>query len=250
MFRIGRSSVDFKQGDVRAIANYVPPRKPEPETPEPVAAPAPPPVPSIDMEAVRREANAIVDAATKQAGALMEQARSDADSVLKSAHESGYQKGLKDGETDIKRQLLAEREREAEAFLSAMSKLSSAADGLFLEMEKNILALALAIGEKVVGKSLEDNEGLFEQVVHNALKAIKAEGKIVVNVGTDDFARYFPTGKTLFKVGEDAVPIQVVEDTSLAPGSIMVDTPKETVDASVKTQVTLIREAFAKGKPR
>ena len=204
-----------------------------------------------ELERSRDEAQAVRDAANAEAESLLEKARASASERFEAARIEGYARGeaeaMEAGARKTDEEIADLLQRERDAFAALIAEMNARRETMFSSMERHVLQLSLAIAEKIIGKAIDDDDTVFVGMVKSAIEQVKSVGRVTVHVGQEDYQKYYAAGSFSMELFDESVRISVVEDPSLARGGCVVETPDEMIDASIRTQISLIREAFNQG---
>ncbi len=204
------------------------------------------------------QAAAVMEEARKQAEDIVKQAQEEAARLTQEAHEQGYQqgyevglaKGTRQGTEQAKQEVLQqERERidtlsdQVEEFLKkANSTLNEQMDANAIELRD----LAIAVAEKVIGVSLDSSADVIERMIRMAIEKRKRCEWVQIYVSNRSARRLVelsPLLATSFAALSDHVRIVPMKDDE--PGACIIEMPGEIIDASVSTQIENIRTALS-----
>lgn len=164
---------------------------------------------------------------------LISRAQEEAGTIKENAAKEGYKEGLEQAQKDIQEVRFA-----VEHFLKAKQEV-------FEYIAPDILEISVDIARKIVKKEIEQDPEIILGNILDVLKTIsKDETKINIKVN--------PSQLTLAKenipeiistLGLDA-RINVIADIAIEVGSCIVQTNNGIVDATIDTQLEIIKEAF------
>lgn len=174
----------------------------------------------VQIEAERAEAR-------EQADAWLEEARQLHQSAHDLGHEAGYQQGLADAAQ-------AWTTRVIHAAASTHQSLSRQSDRL-----AHIVTLAL---ERIIEQ--EDRARLFERALRHVNRIVAELPMASLRVHPDELeaARIAVAG--LAATQADAPLIEVLADTTLAPGSCLFESDQGVIDAGLSAQLAALRRAM------
>ncbi len=260
LFRIDRSIVHFSQapapgkpeekkaGPAKETAADNPAPKAEAPAParEPAPAPAEPAPPPSALPAVSRQCGEMLQKARAEAEAVVAKAREEAQAIRAEAQEQGLAHGVELARAQAASQLAALRAQDVRGVQSAVQQLMDSRADMYAQLEQSTLVLSLLIAEKILAHEVESDKSVFTRMVAHAVGQVKAADHIIVRLSSEDFAIYYPDGRLDVDTGDASVRLQLMEDSGLPRGSILVETSNEVIDASVRTQLATIREAFTR----
>ena len=191
------------------------------------------------------KAQIIVETANNEATRIIEDSRkkaqADYEMIKQQAYEEGFKKGQEDG--------LEKFKKDAEAGLKALETLASSS----FDMKKNIIdsatrdiaELVAAIADKVCHQSL-DLDTLY-MITMDAIKALRdketitiiVSPKLVNNINelVPDFRAAIPNLQSL----------KVLEDNSLSPDGVIIETPETRLDSRISVQIGEITRKMMTG---
>ena len=172
-----------------------------------------------------QQAQAVVQNARKEADSLLKKAAAEAEELKVSAQQQGYQDGLKQAEQqadEIRRQA---REVLAQAEQARADTINA--------LEQEITALAVEIAEKVLTAQLTIEPETVMKVAAEAVQMVRDRERITVYVNPAD-QPIFTAGKAELEeaLSRPAV-LTVIADETVKPGGCLVDTDEGLVDATV-----------------
>lgn len=164
---------------------------------------------------------------------LVSRAQEEAGEIRDAAALEGYKAGLEQVKEDIKQ------------VKNALVNFSKAKQEVFEYIAPDILEISIDIARKIVKKEIEQDPQIVLDSILEVLKTIsRDETKIVIKVN--------PSQVTLAKenmpeiissLGMD-IKTNVIGDDTISTGGCIVQTNNGIVDATVETQLEIIKEAF------
>jgi flagellar biosynthesis/type III secretory pathway protein FliH len=179
----------------------------------------------------RAEAEAIVARAKAEAAKIEEGARLAAEEGKRSAEEAvkkGYAEGESKGLMKVTEKLI-ELERTKEKFYEGI--------------EPDVVELAMAIAEKVIGVLAVENQKLVRDVVKQALEHTLGE-RVVIRMNPDDHRKVGDSDPAFRESLDKTKRIVFRSDESVALGGCIVESEVGTIDARLETQLSAIRKAL------
>lgn len=164
---------------------------------------------------------------------LISRAQEEADTIKETAAKEGYRAGIEQAESDI----IALREKIAD-FISAKKEV-------FEYIAPDILEISVDIAQKIIKKEVTQNPELILETILDVMKNIsKDESKITVKLNPAQVEMV----KTelpdyISSMGIEA-KITVIGDDSISEGGCILNTNNGIVDASLDTQLDIIKEAL------
>lgn len=164
---------------------------------------------------------------------LISRAQEEAGLIKDSAAKEGYKAGIEQAKDDIQQMRNA-----MESFLNAKQEV-------FEYIAPDILEISIDVAKKIVKHEIEQNPELILETILDVLKTIsRDETKISLKVN--------PTQLTLAKTNIPEIisslgletKVNVIADDTIEIGSCIVLTSNGIVDATIDTQLEIIKEAF------
>ena len=164
---------------------------------------------------------------------LVSRAAEEAENIKKSAFEEGYRSGLQKAEADL------------EKFRKDISTFMNARKDVFEYIAPDILEISVDIAKKIIKKELETDPQFLINTIIDVLKTVsKNEPKIVIRVRPQAVQFIKDTIPNItYEYGVDS-KINIVADPSIEDGGCVFQTNNGIVDASVDTQLEIIKKAL------
>jgi len=164
---------------------------------------------------------------------LVSRAQMEADSIKEEAVKEGYNQGLVQAQEDVN--LLRESLKE---FFAYKDKAMNAVSG-------DILEIALDVAQTIIKKEVaQDKEILLNTIVDILKSNAKPDERITLKVSPDDAEFVKMSVPQMLSISQTEAKISVVPQENIDKGSVIVETSSGIVDASFKTQLDVLREAF------
>ena len=138
------------------------------------------------------------------------------------------------------------REGEAKA-AAALAAAASARDRLLADVEGEVVALALAVARRVLGRELAA-PGAVAALASAALAEARSRREVVLRVSPSDAGALRAAEGALGAVLARA-PLALREDPALAPGDVVVETEAGRIDARIEAQLGALARALAEALP-
>lgn len=164
---------------------------------------------------------------------LISRAQEEAGAIRESAAKEGYNAGIEQAKGDIENV-----KKELEKFLSAKQEV-------FEFIAPDILEISIDIARKIIKKEVKQDPEMILSLIMDVLKTIsKEEPKVTIKVNSAQFEiakRNLP--ELVTSAGVDA-RVNIVSDDTIGEGSCVLQTKNGIVDATIDTQLEIIKEAF------
>jgi flagellar assembly protein FliH len=204
----------------------------------------------IDIETLRRDAEAIVDRAASdaeqliltaqtQALALLQQAREGAQTIEAQARESGEREGREAGSAAAHEELAPVIATMREMIESIRTQRVAAINAA----EPELVRLATAIAERIIHTELVSNPMVIVENVRQALTRLVSREVVTlrVNPADHDIIRQHRDG---IIAASDVEHLRIVEDQRVDRGGVVVETDAGTIDSKIATQLREAKRAI------
>lgn len=165
---------------------------------------------------------------------LVSRAQEESENIKKSAFEEGYRLGLEKANSDL------------EKFRNELSHFMNARKEVFEYIAPDILEISVDIAKKIIKKELESDPQVLINTIVDVLKTVsKNEPKIVIRVRPQSVQFIKDTIPNItYQYGIDS-KINIVSDPSIEDGGCVFQTNNGIVDASIDTQLEIIKKALS-----
>lgn len=164
---------------------------------------------------------------------LVSRAQEEAENIKKSAFEEGYRKGMEQANADM------------EAFRNSFSEFMNAPKNVFEYIAPDILEISVDIAKKIIKKEVESDPQVLVNTIVDVLKTVsKSEPKINIRVKPQAVQFIKDTLPNItYEYGIDA-KVNIIADPSIEEGGCVFQTNNGIVDASIDTQLEIIKKAI------
>ena len=164
---------------------------------------------------------------------LVSRAQDEAENIKKSAFEEGYRQGLEQANSDI------------ENFRLAIKEFLGAPKEVFEYISPDILEISVDIAKRIIKKEVQSDPQIIINTIVDVLKtASKNEPKVNIRVSPKvvTFVKdVLPN--TMYENGIDT-KVNIISDPSIEEGGCVFQTNNGIVDASIDTQIEIIKKAL------
>jgi flagellar assembly protein FliH len=172
---------------------------------------------------------------------VLERRIQELEAELPRRHEMGRKEGRAEGEKAGMASGTATVQPVLERMTASIAELASYRARFRRDSEPELLKLALAVARKILRRELTVDPHSLLGILKAALETINQAEVLCVRVAPDDAAQI--SGKLAGLGLPDAV--EVVGDRTLERGSVVLDTRRGQIDASIQTQLAEIENGFA-----
>jgi flagellar assembly protein FliH len=204
--------------------------------------------PDVDFDAIRLQAEAVLDEAARdaealvadahnRARALIEDAAARADTIAQDArrrgHDQGFQAGREAAGAEMNDMLVTMRG------LLEMARVER--HKLIEEAEPELVRLALGIAERVLHQQVALDRGVVVEMAKTAIARLIERDTVTVRVNPADLERMREHRDELVAIG-DIRNLRLLEDKRVDRGGVVVETDAGTIDARIGTQLDEARK--------
>ena len=164
---------------------------------------------------------------------LVSRAQEESENIKKSAFEEGYRLGLQKAESDI------------ESFKKELDKFMNAKKDVYEYIAPDILEISVDIAKKIIKKEVESDPQVLINTIVDVLKTMsKSESKISIKVRPQSVQFIKDSIPNLtYQYGIDC-KVNIIADPSVDEGGCVFQTNNGIVDASIDTQIEIIKKAL------
>jgi len=204
---------------------------------EPIAWPRVSPLDTINGESI---ADAVVNG---QPGAsyISEPGAGGRAAGLQQRLRAAHQQGFEEGQTAVRQSAAAQVEAMQKSLARTIEELTGARLRYRREAEQDVVGLALAVARRILHRELTVAPEALLGVVKAALDKMDTREVYQARVSAAD------AGRVRQLIDEMGLPqrVEVLGDAQLPPGSVIVESKRGQLDASVHTQLAEIERGFA-----
>ncbi len=132
-----------------------------------------------------------------------------------------------------------------ERFSEAIKNLEEERDAIYERAAEETVKLALAISEKVIHHELRVNPDMILNIVRKAMQKIKDSQPICIRVNPHDLEALKQADPDMSYLDTGSEGFAFQPDATMGRGDCLVETRQENIDAGIRSQLVLIKEAFA-----
>ena len=190
-----------------------------------VARPARAGVMNADIFEARQSAQGIIEEANREKERILAEAQREREDVLAKARELGRQEGLA---------------QSSEVLLRAKMQAGEMLAG----NEKDVIALACKIAEKIIGRDIERQPELLLDMCATAIEQIRGARAMVLRVHPKTAGVLRSRKPELMELIGRAVDLAIREDPDVSSVGCIVQTEFGTVDAQLPTQFEMLQNVL------
>jgi len=204
--------------------------------------------PPIDLDAIRAEAEAILETARTEAAELIEDACIQSESLREAAWQEGFHAGKQEARAAVAAETRAEWEIRSQALRaeldSMIAQFADAREQLWQQQEPEMVGLALDIARQVVKAELKQNPEVVRQVLTNAIRRITDKENVRVRVSVLDAPHVKEIRQDLLEIVDGLRHLEINDDRRVGAGGCVIETNAGTIDAKIETQFAEVARAL------
>ncbi|MBS4207625.1 flagellar assembly protein FliH [Bacillus sp. FJAT-50079] len=196
------------------------------------------------IEHAEQEAKAIITNAERQKHHMLQEIdrerlaiEDEKKSVLEKAYEDGFQKGVRDGKES--------GFLEYESLIDLAKRVTDDSKTAFTEYvekaEETILELAVAVAERILHSSLDEDKDKFIPLVQHALKEAREYKEVQIHVHPANYEQLLAEKAGLDAIFPNGIKCFIYPDAQLAEYSCVIESENGKIDATISTQLVELR---------
>jgi flagellar assembly protein FliH len=160
--------------------------------------------------------------------------------IEEEAYARGFSKGEKDGLESGKEKL----EPVLRNFREALLRLEEIKKEIYLNAEKDIVDLVLAITKKIVCHEITSNKEVILGIVKEAIKKVVDHEEIKIRISPSDLQVLKNARTELSNLVDNIQGVTLEEDETILHGGCIIETTSGDIDARVEKQLEAVEEAL------
>ncbi len=164
---------------------------------------------------------------------------------MQKAYEEGINRAREEAESIIANAKL-EREKIIDDMASFKEELTNEYKEEIKSSEKELLKLSLDIAEKIINYEVDKSDNYVLGIVKDALDRVVNKKDVIVKLSTADYYTVLSNKKYLMTNVKGFGEIELVQDESMEPGSLIVDTPLGVIDGGIQVRMDNVQKEIMK----
>ena len=175
--------------------------------------------------------------------------RNDTEQECLVLKETARKKGYEDGFTEGKSEALKSEKKYIDDVANLLTEINKAKEDLYISYENQILDLVYEITKKITLSEIKTDKNIIFDIVKQALKNFRNSDYVKISVAKCDVDASVVTDEEfLKKIAGNIDDIEIELLTDAKSGTVILDNDKEIIDASVPTQLDLLKEIMNNSK--
>lgn len=167
---------------------------------------------------------------------IVQDAQSKAQEIIAAAHAKAQQI---EGEARSKG-----REHGLAQVTEELARAKMQAGEILKNAERDIVALALIVAEKIIGQDLERDQNTLLQICGTAIENMRNAKQMTLRVNPQNSAFLRQNARSLMELIGRQVDIAIKDDSEVEDGGCIVQTEFGTIDARLPTQLSMLKEVL------
>lgn len=186
----------------------------------------------------------IVNSAKQEAARIMQQAQAQADELMKNIEAQAFDEGLKKGHEQGYNEGYNKIVQDQSERILKVDKIAEVAKEVKKQIiksaEKEIVELVILISEKLVKAKLDLDPDLILNIVKASIAALKDKEEVKIFVNPALSAQINEISPELKKVIQGLGSIKIIEDKTISPDGVIVESMDTRIDARFSSQIAEI----------
>ncbi|AOT68282.1 FliH/SctL family protein [Geosporobacter ferrireducens] len=192
------------------------------------------------MQSLENEIQSRLADANAEAEKIIQEAYENAKQIYQNAKIEGYQEGKTEGYGEGK----AEADYLIEEAIQIKQAIQNAKHETTKALEKNLIDLAIETVEKIVHERVEDSYETIIGLIKLGLEKCTYTDSLIIRVSPEDYGYAIAAKNRILALAENIDDIQIKQDAAFKKGNCVIDTVSGSIDSSIETQLTQIKELF------
>ncbi|HBF36636.1 MAG TPA: hypothetical protein DDW50_04880 [Firmicutes bacterium] len=189
-----------------------------------------------------RQADGIIEEANQKVTGKLEEANQQTAVIKEEAHQQGLATGREAAVVAVKQELTENLDRA----LALINEIETEREERIGTSEPELLKLAVAIAEKIIGQEIELDKDRQIQIVREALIKASTANMITIRIHSDDLQLLRENQVFLQSAFNEPKRIDFKEDCSIPAGNCFIETDQGNLDARVKSQLERVMTELLK----
>ncbi len=186
----------------------------------------------------------LINDAKNEAEEIIQKAHHEADNIREKAYKSGYE----DGQEKAFKEMQEKIDSIHNVFKEGIEDIASLKQRILSQSENDIVRLATAIAKRLACRELQQHPDTIVAIVKEAIKTVRGEDKVVIEVHPDDHAILMQYVDELKENPEGPV-IRMEANPEVKPGGCIVEADTGLTDMSLEARMDSIDQLLIANNP-
>jgi len=187
----------------------------------------------------------IIRKAEEEAASIIISAKSEAQELLQSSKEEGYQQGYKEGYEQGYSYGISESENEGKRIIDEartyLSNCKEAVKAYIEDKEKSIIDLSIEIARHIINTELTMNPDAICKIAHSAISKVADKHQVILKVCPQDLPFIRDKKDELGIFTNSNSDILIIPDASIKQGCVTAETSSGFADTDIEKQLEALR---------
>ncbi len=200
------------------------------------------------LKMAKEAAESIKSAAKNEVEAMKKNAKLELESVREKAYkegfESGEEKGISQGEAEGLKEIEIDWKNLMNESEMIVKELQTSRMGIINASQEEILRLVISFARAVIKVEPLVQQNIILENIQQAIYGISDVDKIIMKINLRDKAMCEAHKEKILSRLSGVTELQIIEDPSLSPGGVKIETGVSTIDATLETQARALEKAL------
>ncbi|MBI3039867.1 hypothetical protein HYY75_12610, partial [bacterium] len=200
------------------------------------------------LDVSRSSADNLLQSAKSEAESLKKSSQIEAESVQKKAYNEGFSLGQEKGFAKGEKEGLHEGKLEWQGLIKEtdmlIQELQTSRMGILKSVEEEMLKLVFGFSKRVIKIESLVQPSIVLENIHEAIGKVAEVDKIVLRINLKDKSMVESHKEEFLSHLSGVNELRIIEDGSIAPGGVKIETGVGTIDATIETQVEELERAM------
>ncbi|MBF0545821.1 MAG: hypothetical protein HQM08_15365 [Candidatus Riflebacteria bacterium] len=202
------------------------------------------------IDTAKKAAENLISSSQAEAGTIKKSIQVEYEDTKKKAYKEGYALGEEKGVQEGEKQGLHEGKLEWQGLIqeteALINELQTSRMGILKSSQEEMLKLVISFAKRVIKVEVKAQPEVILQNIDEAINKISSVDKIVLKINLRDKSLAEERKQDFLSRLSGVSELTIVEDSSLSPGGVKIETGVGTVDATIETQAEELEKALIK----
>ncbi len=200
------------------------------------------------LKMAKEAAESIKSAAKNEVEAMKKNAKLELESVREKAYKEGFdsgeEKGIAQGEAEGLKEIEIDWKNLMNESEMIVKELQTSRMGILNASQEEMLRLVISFAKAVIKVEPLAQQDIILENIKQALYGISDVDKIIMKINLRDKAMCEAHKEKILSRLSGVSELQIIEDSTLSPGGVKIETGVSTIDATLETQARALEKAL------
>ncbi len=200
------------------------------------------------LKMAKEAAESIKSAAKSEVEAMKKNAKLELESVREKAYKEGFdsgeEKGIAQGEAEGLKEIEIDWKNLMNESEMIVKELQTSRMGILNASQEEMLRLVISFAKAVIKVEPLVQQNIVLENIKQALYGISDVDKIIMKINLRDKAMCEAHKEKILSRLSGVTELQIIEDPTLSPGGVKIETGVSTIDATLETQARALEKAL------